>query len=249
MSLPSIAFDYATAPKPLGYRANMGAIVLQTDETLEQDMRRLIPLEGVALYVSRIAFPQIVTNETLGGMKALMTASAQLLPPQVRYDSVGYGCTSATCVIGHDAVAEQVEAGCQAANVVTPLSGLLDACQALDVKRLAIVSPYVPEVNDSLRTAITNGGVEVVAEACFFEGDDAKVAQLDPTVVEKAAVAVDAMADCDAVFISCTNVRTLEIIPQLRQRLNKPVLSSNLCLIWRMMQLAGLSNNLLEGEF
>ena len=58
-------FPYEAEKKPLGYRATLGMIVLQSDLTLEQDMRRIIPCEGVALYVSRIANAPHITQTSL----------------------------------------------------------------------------------------------------------------------------------------------------------------------------------------
>ena len=46
-------FPYALG-QPVGARANMGLITLQADETIEYDMRRLMPQKDVGLYVSRI---------------------------------------------------------------------------------------------------------------------------------------------------------------------------------------------------
>ncbi len=41
-------FPY-TLGQPVGARANMGLITLQADETIEYDMRRLMPEQGVGL--------------------------------------------------------------------------------------------------------------------------------------------------------------------------------------------------------
>jgi maleate isomerase len=48
------------------------------------------------------------------------------------------------------------------------------------------------------------------------------------------------MADCDAVFVSCTNLRVAEIAEEAERRIGRPVLSSNLALAWHMLTLAGL---------
>lgn len=241
-ALTSIQQTYRAAAQPIGYRANLGAVLLRTDETLEHDMRRLLPLEGVALYATRIPVAPTITVDSLGAMEANLTASASLLPPNLSYAAVAYGCTSATSVIGHERVAELIGQGCQAQQVVTPISGLADACRALGLKRLALVTPYEPDVNVGLRKTIQDQGLSLSAEACFYENQDPKVAQLAPEAVADAARAAVALADCDGVFISCTNVRTLDIVASLEADLGLPVLSSNLCLIWALMRRAGLQD-------
>lgn len=60
-------FDYELTP-PLGNKATLGMIALQADETLKRDMRRLLPINGVALYVSRVPSGAEVTPETLSQM-------------------------------------------------------------------------------------------------------------------------------------------------------------------------------------
>ena len=42
---------------------------------------------------------------------------------------------------------------------------------------------------------------------------------------------------CDAVFLSCTNLRTLDIIDAVEQAIDKPVLSSNQVLAWHLLTL------------
>ena len=64
----------------LGVRANIGIIVLRTDQTLEHEFRTLLNLEGVALYHSRIANEMEVTKEKLAKMEADLPIAAALLP-------------------------------------------------------------------------------------------------------------------------------------------------------------------------
>ena len=57
----------------------IGLIVLQTDESLELDMRALLPTD-VNLLVSRIPSAQEVTRATLSSMEADLPAATSLLP-------------------------------------------------------------------------------------------------------------------------------------------------------------------------
>ena len=47
--------------KPVGSRANIGLVTLQSDETIESDMRRYFPEKDVGLYVSRVRMCQART--------------------------------------------------------------------------------------------------------------------------------------------------------------------------------------------
>ena len=47
--------------------------------------------------------------------------------------------------------------------------------------------------------------------------------------------------EVDAVFLSCTNLRTLDVIDEIEAELGLPVVSSNQALAWHMAQLTQIS--------
>jgi maleate isomerase len=232
-------FTYEETDK-IGTRATLGLITLQSDETIEHDMRRMLPIEDVALYVSRVESAPDVSEETLGQMEARLPASAQLFPRPVEFDVVGYGCTSGTSVIGAEKVAELVAIGCATKAVTEPLSALIAACAALGVERLGFLSPYVAEVSDTLRGAVHRAGVQTTAFGSFNEEREERVARIAPQSIVSAAAALADAGDFDALFMSCTNLRTLDVIDEIERRIGKPVLSSNQVLAWHLAQTAGL---------
>ncbi|MDE4173379.1 aspartate/glutamate racemase family protein [Phaeobacter sp. PT47_59] len=223
---------------PIGSGATLGLIVLQVDETLEQDMRRLLPGGDVAHHVTRIPSGDELTPDTIATMERTLPAAAALLPPAAKFDVIGYGCTSGTTLIGADRVADLVRQGAATARVTDPLSAALAALEALDARSLAIVSPYVESVSAPVRRAFETRGHDVPATVSFGEEVEARVARIDPASIRAAAVSVG--QEADAVFLSCTNLRTLDIIDGLEAELGKPVLSSNQVLAWHMARLAGV---------
>ncbi|WP_136441396.1 aspartate/glutamate racemase family protein [Pacificoceanicola onchidii] len=237
----SRVFPYTLGP-PIGTRANLGLVVLQPDETLEHDCRRLLPQEGVALYVSRIVSGTEVSTDSLGAMEARLPEAAGRLPEAVSFDVVGYGCTSATAVIGAPRVSALVREGCSAQAVTEPLSALVAACGALEVTRLALLSPYVAEVSDGLRRALSAQGIETPTFGSFDEAVESRVARIDEASLMAAGRALMADGDAEALFLSCTNLRTLGVLEALEQETGKPVLSSNQVLIWHMLRLAGVAD-------
>ena len=84
----------------LGNRANIGIIVLRTDQTLEHEFANLLNLAGVALYHSRIPNEMEVTKENLANMEEELPVAAALLPALFNFDVIGYGCTSGSTIIG-----------------------------------------------------------------------------------------------------------------------------------------------------
>lgn len=139
MSQTRQPFPYDLAG-PIGSRATLGLVVLQVDETLEQDFRQMFPSDDVAIYVSRIPSGDDLTPDTIATMETTMTAAASLLPTAAPFDVVGYGCTSGTTLIGQARVAELLRAGVRTPEVSDPLTATLAALGALNITGLGLVT-------------------------------------------------------------------------------------------------------------
>ena len=215
-------------------------MVLQTDETIECDFRAFVPAEGIAFYNTRIPFAPVVTEETLAEMEGDLAQSVGLLPKAARFDAIGYGCTSGSAVIGEDRIAEIVTSVAPNASVTNPLTAAKSALAALGARRIAMVTPYMPAVSEALVRRFAEGGIETVALASFELLEDAAVARVTPDSILDAVVATGQSNDCDAVFASCTSLRTAGIITEAERRLGKPVVTSNQALAWHMLRLADI---------
>ena len=180
-------FDYELTDR-IGTRATLGLIVLQPDETIEHDFRRMLPIDDVTLYVSRIPSGTDVSGDSLAEMRNDLPDAARLLPRGVSFDVVGYGCTSGTSVIGADAIAALVGDGCETDRVTEPVSALIAACQSLNVKRLAFLSPYVADVSATLRATLADAGISSPVFGDFAEAQEAKVARIDKASIIAGAV-------------------------------------------------------------
>ncbi len=229
--------------EPLGTRANLGVIVLRTDETIEHEFRSMIPTEGVALYTTRIPCETEVTPEALSQMEAALSSSAALLPHSLSFDVIAYACTSAATVIGPERVAEKIRLGAKTLFVTDPLTAVLAACDVLGVKRLGFVSPYVPEVSSALRAKLEENGRKIASFGSFEEESDENIARIGRASIRDAAMHVGTKGNCDAVFMSCTNLRAASLIPELEASLGIPVFTSNQALAWHMLSLAGISTH------
>lgn len=227
-----MALPYSLIPDD---RPQIGMVVLQSDESIETDMRRIIP-PSVELFVSRVPSATTVSPETLRSMETVLTQAASLFPLDARFRVVGYGCTSATAQIGADRIGDLIKSGTHTDAVTEPVSALVAACQALNVKRLGLISPYVASVSDKLRAVLAENGITVTAFESFEEAEESKVVRIAPDSIAQAAVEMAQSVDCDAVFLSCTNLRTLDIIDRVEQATGVPVLSSNQVLAWHLLR-------------
>lgn len=220
--------------------AALGLIVLKADETIERELAPLFRDDGVTLFHARIESAPEVTPETLLQMKERLAETSALFPAQRPMDVIAYACTSGATVIGSKEVERQVRKAFPSAKVTNPAEAIIAACHHLGVTRIGLVSPYVAEVSDALCALLAENGIETPLVGSFEQAEEAVVARIALHSVEEAVCQIGASGEVEAVFASCTNLRTLDVVPACEARIGKPVLSSNLALAWHMRRLAGL---------
>jgi len=189
-----------------GAGLRLGLIVLSTDETLEAEARAMLVPGAANLLHTRIPARPDVTPEDLQEMAAQMTAAAALLPPDLA--AVGYGCTSGATVIGPGRVAGLIGVAHPGVPVTDPMSAVVAALHALGAARIALVSPYVASVTGPMCAHMAENGVEVVRSVSFDQREDRIVGRIAEASTLAAILAVAADGGIDAVFASCTNLRS-----------------------------------------
>ncbi|MBT5048243.1 MAG: Asp/Glu racemase, partial [Rhodospirillaceae bacterium] len=157
-----MALDFETGPG-WGDATTLGLVILQADETIEQEFRQLMTPEQFSLYHSRIPSGLEVTGETLAEMEAALPAAVDLLPVGAKLDVIGYACTSAAAVIGEDRVGEIIRAVRPGVATTNPLTAVKAALKALGVRRLGFLTPYVAEVSQAMRRRLEDNGIEIAA--------------------------------------------------------------------------------------
>ena len=222
-----------------GGGVRLGLIVLSTDETLEWEARGTLARRDLNLLHTRIPARADVTPEDLASMAPEMTRSAALLPRGLSV--LGYGCTSASAIIGPEEVARRVQEAHPGVPVTNPLSGVVAALRALGAARVAMVTPYVSEVNAPMRRALGAAGITVVSEVSFGQKEDWTVARISEASTRAAMLKAGRAEGVQAVFTSCTNLRTFNVIASVEAALGVPVVSSNQALLWDMFRRAGIA--------
>lgn len=209
-----------------------GLIALATDLTIEGDAARLMP-EGTQLHVTRIAFENPTTPESLRRTGPRLRQAAELIVPGVPLDGMIFGCTSAAAALGHIV---EAEIGGRAP-VVTPMGGLLRALETLGLSRIALLTPYLPETAALVSDHLTGHGIEIVSRHAMGYADDRDMARLMPGEIIEGVLAAD-HPDAEALFLSCTALPAVPLIAELEARLGKPVLSSNQVVFWATLDIA-----------
>ncbi len=98
----------------------IGLVVLSTDLTFERDFQRVCSADQVGLYANRVLFENPTTPENLRRMLPRIRDAAELIADGSELDAVCYGCTSATVVIGDQAIEEAIHGAKPGVPVITP---------------------------------------------------------------------------------------------------------------------------------
>ncbi|MCK8462674.1 hypothetical protein MUY35_02290 [Aliiroseovarius sp. S1339] len=104
------------------------------------------------------------------------------------------------------------------------------------------MTPYAVDVTLEMQAKLRADRFDTTAAATFDQSDDFTVARISADSILKAVQRVGARKDCDGAFVSCTSLRTLQVIVGAEAEIGKPVNSSNQALAWHMMRLAGLAD-------
>ena len=225
-------------------RAAIGLVVLATDHTIEYEWRKLLSIDGVGFYESRIANSAEITPETLREMDDRIAPGVAVIRPGERLDVVAFGCTSASMVLGEDRVIARIRESRPNAACTTPITAARVALNSLGAKRVALLTPYMRTINESMRDYLVNRGINVVRMGSFEHSDDNEVARIDAQSVRNAILALGRHEDVDAVFVSCTSLRLADQAALIEGELGKPVTSSNHAMAWHALRLAGVKDEL-----
>lgn len=225
----------------------LGLIVLQSDVTIEDEFRyylESLPAQTVSLLVNRISFENEVSAETLSQMQAHLCNSMSLFPIDAEFDCLGYGCTSGALHIGDHVIAELAQSTRPCSAVTNPMLAAVNAMTAANVKRLAYLAPYSRAVSQGMVDHFEQLGISVITAGTFDEKYDKTVGRISPASIKQAALCQLEKADVDAVFMSCTNMKCAQIIPEIEEETEVMALSSNQVLMWHMLQSIGLSKEI-----
>jgi maleate isomerase len=223
------------------FHKRIGLLILATDHTTEPDFARLVASEHIGIYVNRVPYANPVTPDNLRAMQPSLTASAALVLPGETLDVVMYSCTSASVMIGDVAIETAIRAAKHDAHVVTPTAAAVTALRTIGARRISVLTPYTVETSQPMAEYFAAKGFIIDRFSCLGWVDDREMARISHDGI--VAFAHDAMAEeSDALFISCTAVRAVDVIARIEALIGKPVVSSNLATAWMSLSLCGDSH-------
>jgi maleate isomerase len=224
----------------IGWRARLGFLVPPGNPTVETEMIAMAP-EGVSLH-----FHRMVAHGTPGSLSGQTERNRTMIEhidngiellAMVKPDVIVVAHTATSYHLGRRGEAELLARLESAAGrrVVTAFGSVVSALERLDIRKLALGTPYSPEVTSQAKAHLEAHGFELV------KVDNLKgVENIYDTTAEHAyrlARSVD-REDAEAVFLSGTGMPTVDVLETLEQDLGKPVISSASAMMWYALRLA-----------
>ena len=234
-------------------RARIGVVVPFTNTNLEPDMMMLRP-PGVSLHFARVNGydpEQTPDSEQMRGLALTALDNVIESLAAVRPDLILYGCTSATLAHGPRFDREFTAKITLATGIpaVTAAGALVESLVTRGIKRIAFSSPYVEQLNVEAIAFLAACGVDTVSSA--YVGSDLgnhEQGRLTPQQVFDLGIRADSR-EAEALVLSCTDMRAVEVADALEERLGKPVVTSNRALMEvALRRLSPATHRVFDGE-
>lgn len=223
-----------------GWRAKIGIMIPSSNTVFEQEFSTIVrTVPGVIGCTSRLLL-ESADAAGLQRMNQHIERAAQELAT-IEPDLVIYGCTSGSFVDGEAGDArlrEQIQAiaGCPAVSIS---QAILEALHQLRAGRVTMLTPYDADLTRREIEFLHAGGIQVIDYAYRDLPDNLGRGAQPPEATFYHARRLN-YREADAIFLSCSNIRTLEIIPALEAHSGKPVVASGPAVIWLALRRAGV---------
>ena len=188
------------------------------------------------------------TPEYFEGMIDDVPAGTRMLS-HAEVDAVIFACPSGSLYggLGYDGkIISKIKEHCDVPASTTSMA-VIEAFKTMEVKKVAVATPYEDWVSELEKKFFEGNGVKVLnIQGLGRRGLD--VCEVHPETLYQFARAQD-RKEAEALFLSCMGLRTLEILPRLERDLGKPVLSSNQVTLWMLFRLCGIPGSDIRCDF
>ena len=247
-----VAIDWAKAKRI--------ALVVPGDSQIDDEFWRLLAPYAIPL-VTRTAGAEPSQMVNVGAAASHTKSLAESSDIEVaadhlrtvQADAAAYVDTSISFIRGPGGdldISRRIESFLNIPTISTS-TAVIDACKALEVANLGVLTVYVDEVNDAIPRFFEPQGVTVkrMQKADTRQESGNTNHELGQMSADELVTLGDRMndADLDAIFIPCTAVRTLDAIEPLEAVIGKPVITAIQATMWRVARLAGLTHDPAQG--
>lgn len=230
-------------------RIRLGVLTPSSNTALEPLTSAIVQqLPDCSAHFSRFRVTEIsLAEQALGQFDDSKILAAAELLADAKVDVIGWSGTAAGWM-GFDAdrlLCERIRTrtGIPATTAVLALNELLALKR---IERLALVTPYTPDVQQKIVDNYRNGGVEIVAERHLGICVNHDFALVEPAQLA-AMIREVAGASPQAITTFCTNLRAAQLATSVEGELGIPLLDTVSTAVWGMLRAAGASPAQIRG--
>ncbi|ANN65867.1 aspartate/glutamate racemase family protein [Bordetella bronchialis] len=215
-----------------------GVLAPPGNTAMERELPFALPA-GVAMNHNRLSRPGsgISADSLLAMADSIGRAASDLA--QAYPEIILYGCTSGSFLagIGREAEVAQRIADLTGIEAITTSTAVVNALRAVSAKRVFMLTPYPKDITRHEVDFLAHYGIETGAWDALECPTSEAIRQVSSEAVRDRLLANRNRIDgCDTVFISCTNLLTMDQIAGLERELDKPVVSSNQASLWAVLR-------------
>lgn len=205
----------------------VGLLVPSSNTVMEVDLYRNLP-KHMTLHTARMYLEETTRSAEMKMIEEFAPKAAELVKT-AKPHLVVFGCTSAGSLGGPQYDKEICSGLSKITGVPTVgvFSSVREALRRSQTRSVAVITPYIEDINASIRAGLEEDGFEVAA--IHGIGIDVNFELATVTPEEIAEFSSERLKDvkADIIFFSCTNFHAMEALPLLKQHFDCPMITSN----------------------
>lgn len=154
-------------------------------------------------------------------------------------DCFAYYCTTISFVRGpggDEDISHRITAA-TGKPATTTSTAMIAAFRELDIRKVVLASPYLPDIESKFVEFIEDHDVDVLRSLSLSLPDGHAI--VPPEEMSRLAESSD-LPEADAVFVGCTGQRLARDLTRLEEELGKPVLTANQVTSWHAQRMLGV---------
>jgi maleate isomerase len=227
-----------------GWRAKIGRISPSPETVGAEEWRRSMP-DGVCLVETRTLVHDVTVEGLAEAVTQVERAALELASAEV--DVILQAGTAIAFFrgLGHDAELSRRIAAATGIRATTSLTAVVEALRALGIRRPAIATSYIADIDARLEHVLEKSGFEVAAIKGMGIKKSIDMGKVKPEETYRLAQDVARSAPrADGILVSCGNLRSFEAIEPLETDTGLPVVTSNQAGLWQALRLVGVNEHL-----
>jgi len=224
----------------IGWRARIGSIQPSLGETFIYEFYRMAP-EGVVLLTTATNIQELTEAEFERAFGEYEQAGKRLAASEVDFILVGGTPVIALKGKGTD---QEIASRIKTATGIPTLhnfTAVIEALRKLNVKRVAVATPYRDAVNVRHKQFLESNGIEVIKIRGLQIERNVEIANTPPYAAYRLAKETFQEAQgAQGIYISCGRWQTVSFLETLEQDLKVPVVSNTQAGIWAAFSRTGV---------